>query len=125
MSSTAEVQSATVTTQDVAPVTTQDVQVPPPAVPSLRLWPTAFDPATVVDYVTGIVSSVVSAALSPFAAGAPALPADPSPWALLAWVRREFLNESPTITYNPVQNTQSLNVDGDVVVTRRHRRGRP
>ena len=117
MSSTAEVQSATVTTQDVAPVTTQDVApVAPPAVPSLRLWPTAFDPGTLVDYVTGIVSSVVSAALSPFAAGAPPLPADPSPWALLAWVRREFFNESPTITYNPLQNTQSLNVDGDVVV---------
>ena len=91
--------------------------MPPPAVPSFRLWPTAFDPGTVVNYVTGIVSSVVSAALSPFAAGAPALPADPSPWALLAWVRREFFNESPTITYNPVQNTQSLNVDGDVVIT--------
>ena len=117
MSSTAQVRSATVTTQDAVPVTTQDVvPVPPPAVPSLRLWPTAFDPGTLVSYVTGIVSSVVSATLSPFAAGAPALPADPSPWALLAWVRREFFNESPTITYKPVQNTQSLNVDGDVVV---------
>ena len=110
ISSTAEASRASVTTQDVAPV-------PPPAVPSFRPWPTAFDPGTVVSYVTGIVSSVVSAALSPFAAGAPALPADPSPWALLAWVRREFFNESPTITYNPVQNTQSLNVDGDVVIT--------
>ena len=110
ISSTAEASRASVTTQDVAPV-------PPPAVPSFRPWPTAFDPGTVVSYVTGIVSNVVSAALSPFAAGAPALPADPSPWALLAWVRREFFNESPTITYNPVQNTQSLNVDGDVVIT--------
>jgi beta-glucosidase/6-phospho-beta-glucosidase/beta-galactosidase len=88
-----------------------------PAVPSLRLWPTAFDPLTAVTYVTGLVSSFVSAVLSPFAAGAPALPADPSPWALLAWVRREFFNESPTITYNPVQNTQGLNLDGDVVIT--------
>ena len=110
ISSTTEASRANVTTQDVAPV-------PPPAVPSFRPWPTAFDPGTVVSYVTGIVSSVVSAALSPFAAGDPALPADPSPWALLAWVRREFFNESPTITYNPVQNTQSLNVDGDVVIT--------
>jgi beta-glucosidase/6-phospho-beta-glucosidase/beta-galactosidase len=88
-----------------------------PVVPSLRPWPTAFDPLTVVSYVTGLVSSFVSAVLSPFAAGAPALPADPSPWALLAWARREFFNESPTITYNPVQNTQGLNLDGDVVIT--------
>ena len=88
------------TTQDVAPV-------PPPAFPSFRPWPTAFDPGTVVSYVTGIVSNVVSAALSPFAAGAPALPADPSPWALLAWVRREFFNESPTITYTPCRTPKA------------------
>ena len=91
--------------------------VAPPAVPSLRLWPTAFDPTTVVTYVTGIVSSLVNAVLSPFAAGAPALPADPPTlWTLLAWVRREFFNSSPTIAYNPVQNSQSL-VDGDVRIT--------
>ena len=76
-----------------------------PVVPSLRPWPTAFDPATVVTYVTGLVSGFVSALLSPFAAGIPALPTDPSPWALLAWVRREFFNESPTIT--PVLNPQT------------------
>ena len=91
--------------------------VAPPAVPSLRLWPTAFDPITVVTYVTGIVSSLVNAVLSPFAAGAPALPADPPTlWTLLAWVRREFFNSSPTITYNPVQNSQTV-VDGDVRIT--------
>ena len=38
-------------------------------------------------------------------------------WGLLAWVRREFFNDSPTITYNPTQNTQSLNLDGDRVIT--------
>ncbi len=75
-----------------------------PTVPSLRPWPTAFDPLTVVTYVTGLVSSFVNAVLSPFAAGLPALPTDPSPWALLAWVRRELFNESPTIT--PVINQQ-------------------
>lgn len=90
---------------------------PPPAVPSLRPWPTAFDPISVVTYVTGVVSSLVSAVLSPFAAGAPALPADPSPWALLAWVRRELFNETPTITYDASQNIQTLDADGDVVVT--------
>jgi len=88
---------------------------PEPAVPTLRPWPTAFDPITVVTYVTGLVSSVVNAVLSPFAAGAPALPSDPTPWALLAWVRRELFNESPTVTARP--QTQSLDLDGDVVVT--------
>ena len=91
----------------------------PVVVPSLRPWPTAFDPVTVVTYLTGIVSSLVNAVLSPFAAGLPALPTDPSAWSLLAWVRRELFNESPTLTYNPVQNTQSLDDDGDVVVTGR------
>ena len=67
-----------------------------PVVPSLRPWPTAFDPVTAVTYVAGLVTSFVSAVLSPFAAGLPALPADPSPWALLAWVRRELFNGSPT-----------------------------
>ena len=94
MSSTAEMRTAAVTTA----VT--------PAVPSLRPWPTAFDPATVVTYVGGLVSSVVSAVLSPFAAGLPSAPTDPpTVWTLLAWVRRELFNGSPKIT--PVINPQS------------------
>ncbi len=98
------------------PDTAVTTQVAPPSVPSLRPWPTAFDPVTAVTYVTGIVSSLVTAALSPFAAGAPGLPAEPPTlWTLLAWVRREFFNSSPTITYNPLQNTQSQ-VDGDVLI---------
>jgi len=76
-----------------------------PVVPSLRPWPTAFDPLTAVTYVTGLVTGFVNALLSPFASGLPALPTDPSPWALLAWVRREFFNRSPTIT--PVMNPQT------------------
>jgi hypothetical protein len=87
MPSTTELQTAAVTTV-----------VTPPTVPSFRPWPTAFDPGTLVNYAVGIVSSVVNAFLSPFAAGLPAPPADPSPWALLAWVRREFFNRSPSIT---------------------------
>ncbi len=99
-----------------ASATTAATPPTPPTVPSLRPWPTAFDPVTVVNYAVGIASDLVTAFLSPFAAGLPAPPADPSLWALLAWVRREFSNGSPTITYNPAQNTQSLNLDGDVVI---------
>ena len=98
---------------DTAAVTTAAVT---PTVPSLRPWPTAYDPLTLVTYVGGLVSSVVNAVLAPFGAGAPAAPTDPSLWTLLAWVRRELFNESPTITYNPAQNTQSLDADGDPVV---------
>src|SRR5258705_7187169 len=95
MSSTAEMRTSAVTTV-----------VTPPAVPSLRLWPTAFDPGTLVTYVGGLVSSVVSAVLSPFAAGLPSAPADPpTVWTLLAWVRRELFNGSPSIT--PVINPQT------------------
>ena len=99
-----------------ASATTAATPPTPPTVPSSRPWPTAFDPVTVVNYAVGIASDLVTAFLSPFAAGLPAPPADPSLWALLAWVRREFSNGSPTITYNPAQNTQSLNLDGDVVI---------
>lgn len=99
-------------------VNTTTAVLTPPAFPSLRPWPTAYDPATAVNYVTGIVTSLVNAVLSPFAAGLPAPPSGPPTlWTVLAWVRREFFNSSPTITYNPVQNSQGLNEDGDVVIT--------
>ncbi|MDT5245367.1 MAG: beta-galactosidase [Mycobacterium sp.] len=95
MSLNSEMRTAAVTTA-----------VTPPAVPSLRPWPTAFDPGTLVTYVGGLVSSVVSAVLSPFAAGLPSAPADPpTVWVLLAWVRRELFNGSPRIT--PVINPQT------------------
>jgi len=95
MSSTTEIRSAAVTTADT-----------PPTVPSLRPWSTAFDPSTLVTYVGGVVSSLVSAVLSPFAAGLPSAPAEPpTAWALLAWVRREFFNGSPT--FSPVINPQT------------------
>src|SRR5262245_46327459 len=57
MSSTTELKTATVT--------------------PLRPWPTAFSPITAVTYVRGLVSSLVGAVLDPFAAGAPAPPAQP------------------------------------------------
>jgi beta-glucosidase/6-phospho-beta-glucosidase/beta-galactosidase len=88
-----------------SPAQLQSAAAPEPVVPSLRPWPTAFDPLTAVTYVTGLVTGFVNALLSPFASGLPALPTDPSPWALLAWVRREFFNGSPTIT--PVMNPQA------------------
>ena len=90
---------------------------PSVTLPSLRLWPTAFDPITVVSYAANLFSSLVNAAMSPFLAGAPALPADPWPWTLLAWARRELFNESPVIAYDATQNVQDFNDDGDVVVT--------
>jgi len=91
MSSTAEIKTAAVTTA-----------VTPPH----RLWPTAFAPSTAVTYVRGLVSSLVSAARDPFAAGAPAPPAQPpTVWTLLAWVRRELFNGSPRI--DPVINPQT------------------
>jgi beta-galactosidase len=97
MSSTPEMKTAAVTTA----LTT-------PRVPSLRPWPTAYDPTTVVTYVGGLVSSLVKAALDPFAAGAPSAPAQPpTVWTLLAWVRRELFNGSPRISpvINPQTNT--------------------
>ncbi|MCT7657565.1 family 1 glycosylhydrolase [Mycobacterium deserti] len=111
--SSAAVDSETPLTEATVAVTTA---LTPPAVPSLRPWPTAFDPTTAVTYVTGLVSSLVNAVLSPFAAGLPSPPAEPPTlWALLAWVRREFFNSSPRLTDGPVQYTQSL-VDGDVLI---------
>ncbi len=65
------------------------------------------------------VSTFVKAILSPFASAGdiPAPAGPPTLWTLLAWVRREFFNEEPTVDYNPVQNTQSQTVDGDVLIT--------
>jgi acetyl esterase/lipase len=52
------------------------------------------------DPVSGLVSALVNALLSPFAAGAPAAPAaPPTMWTLLAFARREFERtvQSPTV----------------------------
>jgi beta-glucosidase/6-phospho-beta-glucosidase/beta-galactosidase len=60
-------------------------------------------------YVAGIVTSLAQVLLNPFAAagGLPALPDSPTPWALLAWVRREGLNQTPTVAYTPGDNQQT------------------
>ncbi|PRC42092.1 glycoside hydrolase, partial [Mycobacterium sp. ITM-2017-0098] len=88
----------------------------PPEVPSWRPWPTAFDLRSAVTYVVDLATSVFDALLHPFAAGAPEPPADPSAWGLLAWVRRELFNNTPTEVANPLPHTQSL-VDGQVRIT--------
>ena len=73
--------------------------------PSAKLTP-ASTPPNLMSVVSGLVSVVVNAILSPFAAtdapGAPA--ATPSVWSLLAFVRREFENAftAPSLTDKPV-----------------------
>ncbi|MGE0220862.1 family 1 glycosylhydrolase [Mycolicibacterium sp.] len=101
--------TAAVPTAVVAPKT--------PAVPSWRPWSTAYDLRDAVTYTVNLISSVVREILRPFAAGPPAPPADPSGWALLAWVRREFFNGTPAPVANPLPYTQSRAVDGDVLIT--------
>ncbi len=97
--------------------TAANIPLNSPAFPSLRPWPTAFDPATAITYVTGIVFSLVNAVLAPFAAGLPAPPSGPpTVWTLLAWVRRELFNSTPHVSAELPPYTQSL-VDGEVIIT--------
>lgn len=103
-------------TEPVVPATVTTT-LAPPEVPPWRPWPTAFDLCTAVTYVVDLVGSVVDALLHPFAAGPYTPSADPSEWALLAWVRREFFNETPDVVENPLPYTQGLNADGEVVVS--------
>jgi beta-galactosidase len=94
-----------------------DLVSPPVRSKPERLWSTAYDPRTLGTWATGVVTGVVDAALRPFADGLPPPPEDLNPLTLLAWGRREFDNHTPTITYNPAQNTQSRTDSGDVLVT--------
>ena len=98
------------------PITARSTVASPPEVPSWRPWPTAFDLRSAVTYVVDLATSFVDALLSPFAAGPPRPPADPSGWALLAWVRREFFNGTPAPVENPLPHTQSLTADGHVAL---------
>ncbi|MGB2920008.1 MAG: Ig-like domain-containing protein [Mycobacterium sp.] len=91
--------------------------VAPPEVPSWRPWPTAYDLRTAVTYVVDLASSFVKALLQPFVSKPAAPSADPAEWALVAWIRREFFNQRPTPVENPLPYTQSLTLEGDVVVT--------
>lgn len=68
---------------------------------------TADPAAPVTEAAT--MHGVLAAVLAPFVAPSPAAPSTPSPalWTLLAWVRRSFFNQAPTIAYNPTTTVQT------------------
>ena len=73
--------------------------------------------------VVGFLNSVVANLLTPFLSPAPNTPDPFTPvvWAVLAFVRRNFFNEAPTITYNSAQTGQTVtgtlatDAEGDVL----------
>jgi hypothetical protein len=90
---------STTTVESPVQVTVQNSAMTAQPVPS----PTAATQAGPLAFVTNFI-----AALSPLLAPTPAAPAEPPlVWAVLAWVRRNFFNESPTINYNPTQTVQT------------------
>ena len=64
--------------------------------------------------MTGLVSTLLAwVGLSPALTNAPLAPVQSvGLWGLLAWVRREvqrtFFNQTPTTSYNPVENSQTI-----------------
>ena len=86
------------------------------AVVTMQAAPTAAARPDPVGVASGMVASLVNAVLNPFAAGAPVAPVEPpTPWTLLAFVRREFeptvSNESPTVNPLAGQITNGLVTD--------------
>ena len=73
--------------------------------------------------VVGFLNSVVANLLTSFLSPAPNTPNPFTPvvWAVLAFVRRNFFNEAPTITYNSAQTGQTVtgtlatDAEGDVL----------
>jgi Tol biopolymer transport system component len=57
----------------------------------------------------GFLNTFVTNLLKPFLAPAPSTPEPVTPvvWAVLAWVRRNLFNQSPTIAYNPTTTVQT------------------
>ena len=57
----------------------------------------------------GFLNTVVTNLLKPVLAPAPSTPEPVTPvvWAVLAWVRRNLFNQSPTIAYNPTTTVQT------------------
>ena len=76
--------------------------------------------ATPVTGVVGFLNAVVTNLLKPFLAPAPSTPepVTPAVWAVLAWVRRNLFNQSPTINYNPTTTVQTgQTVTGNIGAT--------
>jgi len=76
--------------------------------------------ATPVTGVVGFLNTVVTSLLKPFLAPAPSTPEPVTPvvWAVLAWVRRNLFNQSPTINYNPTTTVQTgQTVTGNIGAT--------
>jgi hypothetical protein len=76
--------------------------------------------ATPVTGVVGFLNTVVTNLLKPFLAPAPSTPEPVTPvvWAVLAWVRRNLFNQSPTINYNPTTTVQTgQTVTGNIGAT--------
>jgi hypothetical protein len=84
-------------------ISTQSV----PTVAAAAVSPTqAVSPAV---GVVGFLNAVVTNLLNPFLAPAPNTPDPLTPvvWAVLAYVRRNFFNEAPTVSYNPATTVQT------------------
>ena len=70
--------------------------------------------------VVGFLNGIVTNLLNPFLAPAPNTPepVTPATWAVLGWVRRNFFNQAPTITYNPTTTVQTgQTVTGNIGAT--------
>jgi Tol biopolymer transport system component len=65
--------------------------------------------AAPVTGVVGFLNGIVTNLLKPFLAPVPSTPEPVTPvvWAVLAWVRRNLFNQSPTIAYNPNTTVQT------------------
>jgi Bacterial Ig domain/WD40-like Beta Propeller Repeat len=65
--------------------------------------------ATPATGLVGLFNGIVTNLLKPFLAPAPNTPEPVTPvvWAVLAWVRRNLFNQSPTIAYNPTTTVQT------------------
>lgn len=70
--------------------------------------------------IVGFLNNVVSTLLTPFLAPAPSTPEPFTPviWAVLAYVRRSFFNEAPSVAYDPTTTVQTgQTVTGNVGAT--------
>lgn len=82
--------------------------------------PTAALVATPAPGLVGLFNGIVTNLLKPFLAPAPNTPepVTPAVWAVLAWVRRNLFNQSPTIAYNPTTSVQTgQTVTGNIGAT--------